>query len=110
MTTLQVLFGANATQDAATITISKADLDAMVPGYVPAVNNSGDEVAAAIAYHLGQTATESARGTDSTRRFTCTYAGYDVVSRSGLTDGDYDRRDLFTAIWYTPQPNAPFTL
>ena len=110
MATLQQILGANATQDATTITLSKADLDAMVPGFTPGLNNTGDEILIAIAWYAAQTATESARATDSTRRTTITYAGYDVVSRSGLSDGEYDRRDLFTAVWYTPQANAPFTL
>lgn len=110
MASLQSLFGSSAIQTATAITISKSDLDALVPGYTPQDSDSGDELAAAILYLLGQTATESARATDATRRFTCTYAGYDVVSRSGLPDSPYDRRDLFTAIWYTPQPQSPFML
>jgi hypothetical protein len=110
MATIQQIFGSGATQSLTTLTISKADLDALVPGYSPSADDSGDKLLAAIAYATAQTATESARGTDSTRRTTCTYAGYDVVSRSGLPEGDYDRRDLFTLVWYSPQPTAGFSL
>ncbi|MFN6515698.1 MAG: hypothetical protein RMY29_014550 [Nostoc sp. CreGUA01] len=42
--TLQQIFGANATQDATTITITKADL----PGLTASANNKGESLLAAI--------------------------------------------------------------
>ncbi|MBE9011033.1 hypothetical protein IQ250_12530 [Pseudanabaenaceae cyanobacterium LEGE 13415] len=93
--TLADVFGANATQNETSITIQKADLQAL--GLTPAATNRAESILVAIVMRATSALTEVNRAQDLTNRHvTVNYAGQDLIDQSG----NAFRRDAYSVLLY----------
>ena len=100
--TLQQIFGANATQDSTTITLSKADFADMTAQAV----NAGDSVAVALLNRFANVYTQAARNTNSDQSVIVAMApNPQVTGNFGATP-----QVTFLTYSYTAQVFTPFTV
>lgn len=93
--TLQQVFGAGATQDANTLTISKSALTAK--GLQANGENSAEALLVAIVMLANDALSETSRATDlENRTVTVVYSGQDLISQGGKTF----QRDAFSVLLY----------
>lgn len=96
---LSDVFGAGASQDAATLTIVKADLASV--GLTASAGNTAQALFTALVLKAFAVLTEANRATDfANRKVTLLYGGQDLVSQS---DVNY-RRDVYQVNLYKVTP------
>ncbi|OYD96080.1 hypothetical protein [Nostoc sp. 'Peltigera membranacea cyanobiont' 232] len=81
--TLQQVFGANATQDATTVTIHKADFASV--GFTPATANTADSILAAIVAFAETNIPDSAVTGGDTTRTVGIADGYQTITTVGTS-------------------------
>ena len=94
--TLQEVFGANATQDASTLTIRKSDL--AITGFTPGAGNTAESLLVALIALAAKSLSEANRTSDTANRnISVNYSGQDLVDQG--TAG-YFRRDAYSVLLY----------
>lgn len=105
---IEELFGPGATQDADTLTISKAWMSQF--GLAPDPNNNPEGLFLAIIAQAGNYASESRRAINRDAQYlTVTPAGYDGIEDIPGSNARV-RRDVITVIKYLDEPVTAFSL
>lgn len=106
--TLSETFGANATQNATSVTIDKTPMSEY--SLTPSASNKAEGLLTGMIAVASKNLTETNRALDrENRHLTVNYAGFDVIE-DPVGSGQYYRRDIWTVIAYKSQPNTPFDL
>ena len=106
--TIEQVFGPGSTQTATQITISKSWMSQF--GLVPSVNDVPEALLAAVLWKASEQLTETRRAQNRDDQFlTITTGEYDEIRDVPGTPSQV-RRDVATAILYTPVAEAPFSL
>lgn len=106
--TLVETFGASATQDGTSLTITKAPMAEF--GLTANSSNTAESLLGGIVAVAAKNLSEANRANDRVNRnLTISPAGFDVVE-DPAGSGQYYRRDIYTVILYKSEPNTPLSL